>query len=108
MTASPADGTTSLNGLRFHFLDWGTRGEPPTLLLHGGAQTAHRWDEGAPDLARDHHVLPLDQRAHRDPGWAPGGRGRRDDSLAPIRAFPDDPDSHRPPPPALSLAASDP
>src|SRR6266404_4520540 len=56
MTASPADVTTTLNGLRFHFLDWGTRGEPPMLLLHGGAQTAHSWDEVAPDLARDHHA----------------------------------------------------
>src|SRR6266480_3958136 len=59
MIVSPADGTTPLNGLRFHFLDWGTRGEPPMLLLHGGAQTAHSWDEVAPDLARDHHALAL-------------------------------------------------
>ena len=57
MIASPTDGTTTLNGLRFHFLDWGTRAEPPMLLLHGGAQTAHSWDEVAGDLARDHHVV---------------------------------------------------
>src|SRR5437773_9301491 len=71
MTASPANGTTTLNGLRFHFLDWGARGEPPMLLLHGGAQTAHSWDEVAPDLARDHHVLALDQRGHGDTDWRP-------------------------------------
>src|SRR5712664_4114525 len=92
MTASPADGTTSLNGLRFHFLDWRTRGEPPMLLLHGGAQTAHSWDEVAPDLARDHHVLALDQRGHGDTDWAPAGRYRRDDFVADIRAFLDDRD----------------
>src|SRR6266480_3897700 len=85
MIASPADGTTTLNGLRFHFLDWGTRGEPPVLLLHGGAQTAHSWDEVAPDLARDHHVLALDQRGHGDTDWAPEGRYRRDDFVADIR-----------------------
>src|SRR5437899_512908 len=51
MTAPPANGTTTLNGLRFHFLDWGARGEPPMLLLHGGAQTAHSWDEVAPAQA---------------------------------------------------------
>ena len=66
------DGTTTLNGLRFHFLDWGTAGRDPILLLHGGAQTAHSWDEVAPDLARDHHVLALDQRGHGDSDWAPG------------------------------------
>src|SRR5947199_274549 len=103
MTASPADGTTSLNGLRFHFLDWGTRGEPPTLLLHGGAQTAHSWDEVAPDLARDHHVLALDQRGHGDTEWAPGGRYRRDDFVADIRAFLDDRNWERATLVALSL-----
>src|SRR5881628_1870980 len=90
MTASPADGTTTLNGLRFHFLDWGTRGEPPMLLLHGGAQTAHSWDEVAPDLAHDHHVLALDQRGHGDSDWSPDGRYRREDFVADVRSFLDD------------------
>jgi len=90
--ARAADHTTTLNGLRFHFLDWGTRGEPAMLLLHGGAQTAHSWDEVAPDLARDHHVLGLDQRGHGDSEWAPGGRYRRDDFVADMRAFLDDRD----------------
>src|SRR2546427_9523168 len=90
VTPSPADRTTTLNGFRFHFLDWGARGEPPVLLLHGGAQTAHSWDEVAPDLARDHHVLALDQRGHGDTDWAPEGRYRRDDFVADIRAFLDD------------------
>src|SRR5262250_371996 len=56
---TPLDGTTTLRGLGFHFLDWGTAGRPPLLLLHGGAQTAHSWDEVAPDLARDHDVRAL-------------------------------------------------
>jgi pimeloyl-ACP methyl ester carboxylesterase len=92
MTASSRDGTTTLGGLRFHFLDWGTESEPPLLLLHGGAQTAHSWDEVAPDFARDHHVLALDQRGHGDTEWAPAGRYRRDDFVADIHAFLDDRD----------------
>jgi pimeloyl-ACP methyl ester carboxylesterase len=87
---SPRDGTTTLNGLQVHWLDWGTAGRPPILLLHGGAQTAHSWDEVAPDLAGDHHVLALDQRGHGDTDWAPGGRYRRDDFVADVRAFLDD------------------
>jgi pimeloyl-ACP methyl ester carboxylesterase len=87
---SPRDGSTTLNGLRFHFLDWGTEEEAPMLLLHGGAQTAHSWDEVAPDLARDHHVLALDQRGHGDTDWAPGGRYRREDFAADVGAFLDD------------------
>src|SRR2546429_8108043 len=90
MIASPADGTTTLNGFRFHFLDWGARGEPPVLLLHGGAQTAHSWDEVAPELAADHHVLALDQRGHGDSDRAPGGLYRRADFVADVRSFLDD------------------
>ena len=60
------------------------------LLLHGGAQTAHSWDEVAPDLARDHHVLALDQRGHGDSSWAPAGEYRRVDFVADVRAFLDD------------------
>jgi pimeloyl-ACP methyl ester carboxylesterase len=60
------------------------------LLIHGGAQTAHSWDEVAPDLARDHHVLAIDQRGHGDTEWSPGGRYRRDDFVADIGGFLDD------------------
>jgi esterase len=65
------DRTLSLAGLRLHLLDWGTVGLPPLLLLHGAAQTAHSFDEVAPALARDHHVIALDQRGHGDSDWAP-------------------------------------
>src|SRR5437762_12558579 len=106
MIASPTDGTTPLTGVRFPFLDCGTRGEPPMVLLHGGAQTAHSWDEVAPDLARDHHVLALDQRGHGDTDWAPAGRYRRDDFVADIRAFLDDRDWERAPVAALRLRSA--
>ena len=88
--ASARDGTTLLGDLRFHFLDWGTSGRPPVLLLHGGAQTAHSWDEVAPELAADHHVLALDQRGHGDSDRAPGGLYRRADFVADVRSFLDD------------------
>jgi len=60
------------------------------LLLHGAAQTAHSWDEVAPDLSRDHHVLALDQRGHGDTDWAADHVYRRDDMVADILAFLDD------------------
>jgi pimeloyl-ACP methyl ester carboxylesterase len=90
--AIPREGSATLNGLRFHYLDWGAAGQPPILLVHGGAQTAHSWDEVAPDLARDHHVLAIDQRGHGDTDWAPGGRYRGEDFVADIAAFLDDRD----------------
>lgn len=84
------DGTTTLGGLHFHFLDWGTPGHPPVLLVHGAAQTAHSWDEVAPDLARDHHALALDLRGHGDSDRAPDGVYRREDLIGDLRGFLDD------------------
>jgi pimeloyl-ACP methyl ester carboxylesterase len=66
----PRDRTLHAAGLRLHLLEWGAAGMPPMLLLHGGAQTAHSFDEVAPGLARDHDVIALDQRGHGDSDWA--------------------------------------
>jgi pimeloyl-ACP methyl ester carboxylesterase len=73
-----------LRGLRFHWVERGTPGAPPLLMLHGGAQTAHSFDEVAPVLARTHHVVCLDQRGHGDTAWAP--RYRREDFTADVDA----------------------
>src|SRR5215475_2659481 len=86
----PRDVVLHHAGLRLHLLDWGKASAPPLLLLHGGAQTAHSFDEVAPDLSRDHHVLALDQRGHGDSDWAPGSVYRREDFIADVRAFLDD------------------
>jgi pimeloyl-ACP methyl ester carboxylesterase len=79
------DHRAQLRGLRFHWLERGVPGAPPLLMLHGGAQTAHSFDEVAPDLARDHHVVCVDQRGHGDTGWAP--RYRRDDFVDDVDAL---------------------
>ncbi len=78
----PRDAHARLGALRFHWLDWGSTGAPPLLLLHGGAQTAHSFDEVAPALARTHHVVSLDQRGHGDTDWA--RRYRREDFAADV------------------------
>ena len=71
MSTAYHDHTLSLRGLNFHCLDWGTAGKPPFVLLHGGAQTAHSWDDFAPVVRADYHVYALDQRGHGDSDWAP-------------------------------------
>jgi pimeloyl-ACP methyl ester carboxylesterase len=51
------------NGLRFHLLDWGGRGER-LVCLHGLASQAHIWDLVAPHLTETFHVSGIDQRGH--------------------------------------------
>jgi pimeloyl-ACP methyl ester carboxylesterase len=58
------DKFVTVNGLRLHYLDWGTEGKPPFVLLHGGSAYAHWWDFVAPAFAENFHVYALDQRGH--------------------------------------------
>ncbi|HZY41473.1 MAG TPA: alpha/beta hydrolase [Anaerolineae bacterium] len=51
------------NGLKFHAIDWGGRGEP-IVLLHGLASQAHIWDLVAPQLLHTFRVVAIDQRGH--------------------------------------------
>lgn len=53
----------NLNGLLFHYRDWGGNGQP-LLLLHGLSSNARFWDLAAPYLVREFRVLALDQRGH--------------------------------------------
>jgi hypothetical protein len=42
LAQSPQDRFINVNGLRLHFLDWGTETKPPLILLHGiGRVGAH-------------------------------------------------------------------
>ncbi len=62
----PVDRFVSVNGLRFHVLDWGGEGRTPLLLLHGFTGHAHAWDTLAIALQPHFHVYALDQRGHGD------------------------------------------
>lgn len=46
----------------------------PVLLLHGGGQTRHSWDEAAARLAaRGHVAYAVDQRGHGESDWVEDG-----------------------------------
>ena len=72
-TLQAATGTShyvQANGIRLHYLDYGTAGRKPMLCLHGGAAHAHWFDFVAPGLVDDFHVRALDLRGHGDSAWA--------------------------------------
>lgn len=71
--SAPRDRHEVVGGLSIHYLDWGTRGRQPLVLLHGIARTAHNFDHLAPRLAGDYHVLAVDLRGHGDSDWHPDG-----------------------------------
>src|SRR5258706_13410360 len=49
------------NGVQVEALDWGGSGSP-VVLLAGGGNTAHLFDEFAPKLTSDHHVYGMTRR----------------------------------------------
>jgi pimeloyl-ACP methyl ester carboxylesterase len=51
-------------GDRIHFLDWGGRGEPGVLLIHGLSNTAWSWAPVARRLVATRHVVAMDLRGH--------------------------------------------
>lgn len=61
------------HGLMLHVLEWSSEGVP-LVLLHGGGNEAHLWDDFAPCIAPHYRVLAVDQRGHGDSDWDPQGR----------------------------------
>ncbi len=63
MSQYTQDKRITVNGLDFHYRDWGGSGRS-LVLLHGLASTCHIWDLVAPILSEDYSVVALDQRGH--------------------------------------------
>ncbi|WP_375161190.1 alpha/beta fold hydrolase [Bradyrhizobium sp. RDT46] len=51
-------------GAEIVLLQWGERGKPPALLVHGTGFVAAVWDEVACELASTYTVYALDRRGH--------------------------------------------
>ena len=71
--AQPVDRFAMVNGLRIHYLEWGSSANPPLILLHGIARVAHTFDHLAPHFSKKYHVLAVDMRGHGDSDWDPKG-----------------------------------
>jgi esterase len=65
------DHLLTLNGMQFHYRDWGNLHASPLALLHGFTGNARHWDTFARVMADRYHVLALDQRGHGETDWAP-------------------------------------
>lgn len=82
-TAGPATDRTGMVGVAGGRLYFETGGQgDPVVLLHGGGLDLRMWDGVWPDLARNHHVIRYDLRAHgRSTAAFPG------DGVADLRAL---------------------
>jgi pimeloyl-ACP methyl ester carboxylesterase len=69
-TSVVEDRTVMLNGLRFHYRDWGNADAQALVCLHGFTGHARSWDTFAQAMRDGYHVLALDQRGHGETEWA--------------------------------------
>ena len=60
--------------LRLRYVDYGTRGKPLLVLVHGGRDHARNWDAVATELRDHYHVIAPDLRGHGDSAWAIGSQ----------------------------------
>ncbi len=87
LTPFGQDKFITVNGLQLHYVEWGTPGNPPMILLHGFQSNAHTWDTLSRVLADAYYVLALDQRGHGDTSWAPDGNYTPDVFISDIVRF---------------------
>jgi pimeloyl-ACP methyl ester carboxylesterase len=62
-TAAHKGGFVTANGIRLHYLDWGGLG-PVLILIHGGLDNAHVFDDLAPAFTDHFRVIAYDLRGH--------------------------------------------
>ncbi len=70
-TVTSVSSFITINNLKLHYLDFGNSNKPPVILLHGLNSNAHSFDQLAPHLAPNYHLLALDFRGHGDSEWGP-------------------------------------
>lgn len=71
--SQPADRYVTVNGLRIHYLEWGSSDKPPLIMLHGIGRIAHTFDHIAPHFSANYRVMAVDMRGHGDSDWDPKG-----------------------------------
>ena len=81
------DRFASVNGLRIHYLDWGTARRQPLILLHGIARVAHNFDHLAPRFSENYHVIAVDLRGHGDSAWHADGAYLVEDYVRDVEAL---------------------
>ena len=85
--AAPVDRTITVNGLKIHYVEWGSAEKPPLVLLHGIARVAHSFDHLAPHFADRFRVIAIDMRGHGDSAWDPQGSYMVEDYTKDIAAI---------------------
>ena len=67
----PQSRLLTVNGLRVHYLDWGSTDAPPIVCVHGYTSSAQAFNAPARRLQNRFHVIVPDVRGHGESAWSP-------------------------------------
>ena len=81
------DSYAECNGIRLHYLEWGSRDAATLILLHGLHGHAHVWDPLSKALSLHYRVVALDMRGHGDSHWSDEMAYQAGDYLADLGVF---------------------
>jgi len=79
----------SVNGLRLRYLDWGNRGAPPVVCVHGYTSSADAFSAPARIFRNRFHFIVPDVRGHGESGWSSAGAYQYADQVADLAAIVD-------------------
>lgn len=83
------DGYVLLNGLRFHYVEWGSGDAPAIVMLHGLRSYAMTFQPLASRLCDAFRVIALDQRGRGLSDWDPDGNYYTDQYVSDLSALVD-------------------
>lgn len=66
LAAPSTEHYVDVEGADIHYIEWGDRGNPGLVFVHGGAAHAHWWSFLAPMFARRWHAIAFDLSGHGD------------------------------------------
>ncbi len=80
-SSGPTSQTFISQRLRLSYEDWGGRGKPPLILVHGGRDHARNWDWTAEALRDEYHIIAIDHRGHGNSEWVSDGNYSSNDMV---------------------------
>ncbi len=78
-----------VNGLRMHYLDWGSPEAPPIVCVHGYTSSAQAFNALARRFHDRHRFVAADVRGHGESGWSTAGAYQYADQAADLAALVD-------------------
>jgi len=80
-------GFYDVDGLGLRYLEWGSAGSPPIVLMHGFSSTAAAWTRVGEALSSEYRLVAPDLRGHGQSAWDPHQRYTDDQLAADVHAL---------------------